>query len=119
MTDREIFKRNLSNIINEAKVKQQDIAKYAEVSYQTVSAWVTGRGYPRPEAMRKLCRFFGVPQSALTEEDKKEETPEEKLIDIYYCLPDEGREKLIQRAEELLILYPKRRRNNGKIKKGR
>ena len=38
MTDREIFKRNLSNLINASKVKQKDIAKYAEVSYQTVSS---------------------------------------------------------------------------------
>ena len=67
MTDREIFKTNLVNLMNETKTKQVDIAEYAEVSYQTVSAWVQGRGYPRADAMEKLCKFFGIKQSDLTE----------------------------------------------------
>lgn len=111
MTDREIFKTNLTNLMNETKVKQIDIAKYAEVSYQTVSAWVTGRGYPRADAMEKLCRFFGIKQSALTEEQK--DTDEDRLLSIYRILSDDGRSKLFERAEELVRLYPKRGNKNG------
>ena len=117
MTDREIFRRNLNNLLHETKTKQIDIARYAEVSYQTVSAWVKGRGYPRADTMEKLCRFFGVKQSALTEEQEHRETPEERLVLAYRSLPDDGREKLLQRADELLKLYPKRRRKNGKTEK--
>lgn len=116
MTDREIFQRNLSDMLNETKTKQIDLAKYAEVSYQTVSAWVKGRGYPRADALERVCRFFGVPKSVLTEPKEREQTPEEKLVLAYRTLPDEGKEKLMQRAEELLKLYPKRRRDNGKTK---
>ena len=58
MTDREVFQTNLINLMKQTKTKQSDIAKYAEVSYKTVSAWVCGRGYPRVDAMEKLCRFF-------------------------------------------------------------
>ena len=111
MTDREIFKTNLTNLMNETKVKQIDIARYAEVSYQTVSAWVTGRGYPRADAMEKLCRFFGIKQSALTEEQK--DTDEDRLLSIYRILSDDGRSKLFERAEELVRLYPKRGSKNG------
>ena len=57
MTDREIFQTNLKELMRTTKVKQIDIARYAEVSYQTVSSWVCGRGYPRAEAMEKLCKF--------------------------------------------------------------
>ena len=118
MTDREIFQNNLSNLIRNTKVKQIDIAKYAEVSYQTVSAWVKGRGYPRPETMEKLCRFFGIKQSELTESREKQETPEDMLITAFRTLPVEGKEKLLQRAEELLKLYPKKgRKPHGKAKK--
>ena len=113
MTDREIFKRNLSNLINASKVKQKDIAKYAEVSYQTVSSWVCGRGYPRAEAMEKLCRFFGIKQSALTEK-QNEKTPENDLIIMFRALPMEGKEKLMERAEELMQLYVKKGKRNGK-----
>ena len=107
MTDREIFKNNLVELMRTTKVKQIDIAKYAEVSYQTVSAWVTGRGYPRADAMEKLCRFFGVKQSALTE-DSNARSDEDVLLSRFRAMSDKGKEKLMERAEELVVLCPKR-----------
>lgn len=111
MTDREIFQTNLKELMRTTKVKQIDIARYAEVSYQTVSSWVCGRGYPRAEAMEKLCKFFGIRQSALTEEQK--ETDEDQLLLLFRSLPQEGKAKLMERAVELKKLYPKRRGQNG------
>lgn len=111
MTDREIFQTNLKELMRTTKVKQIDIARYAEVSYQTVSSWVCGRGYPRAEAMEKLCRFFGIRQSALTEEQT--ETDEDRLLILFRSLSPEGKDKLIERATELKQLYPKRRMRNG------
>ena len=105
MTQREIFKNNLVNLIRMTKVTQVDIAKYAEVSYKTVSAWVTGRGYPRADTMEKLCRFFGVKQSALTEEQKG--TDEDKLLSAFMALSPIGRQKLLDYADDLIRIYPK------------
>lgn len=116
MTDREIFQNNLTNLMNLTKVKQIDIAKYAEVSYQTVSAWVKGRGYPRADAMEKLCRFFGVKQSVLTEEHGSEKGKENILVDSFRSLSEEGQDKLLERASELKKLYPKGRKGSGKTK---
>lgn len=105
MTDREIFQENLTNLMRKSKVKQVDVAEYAEVSYKTVSAWVHGRGYPRIDAMTKLCKFFGVKMSALT---GKEEMPDEqKLLMNYRALPSVAKKKLIERSAELLKLYGK------------
>ena len=111
MTDREVFQHNLVNLMKSSKAKQIDIAKYAEVSYQTVSAWVCGRGYPRADAMEKLCKFFGIKQSALT--DNPEETDEDSLLLKFRSLSDEGKAKMLERASELLLLYPKRGNKNG------
>ena len=108
MTDREVFQTNLYNLMKKSNVKQADIARYAEVSYKTVSAWVCGRGYPRVEAMEKLCRFFGVKQSALTE--KPDETDEDRLLIAFRLLSNEGKTKLLERAEELKQLYPIKKR---------
>lgn len=113
MTDREIFKNNLYNLMKSAKVKQADIAKYAAVSSKTVSAWICGRGYPRAEAMEKLCRYFGVRQSALTEAQDPEMSKEDRLLLFFRSLPGEGQDKLVERAEELKKLYPKRGKSNG------
>ena len=111
MTDREIFKANLNELMRTTKTKQIDIAKYAEVSYQTVSSWVCGRGYPRADAMEKLCRFFGIKQSALTEDHTESE--EDQLLFVYRSISDEGKAKLLDRAAELSVLYPKKGRKNG------
>lgn len=112
MTDREIFKNNLTNLMKAAKVKQIDIAKYAGVSYQTVSAWVCGRGYPRAEAMEKLCRFFGVRTSALTD-DSSAEIQEDHLLSAFRSLSPEGKLKLLERADEMKVLYPMRRKKGN------
>ena len=114
MTDRKVFQENLVNLMNLTKVKQIDIANYVGVSYQTVSAWITGRGYPRVEAMAKLCAFFGVKQSVLTEEHTPEKTKEEKVVSLFRSLSDKGQDKLLERAEELHILYQKGKSKNEK-----
>ena len=113
MTDREIFQSNLVELMRLTKAKQVDIAHYAEVSYQTVSAWVCGRGYPRADAMEKLCKFFGVRQSALTEPHNPQQLHEDKLLLLFRSLPEEAQEKLLERAFELKRLYPKRGKFNG------
>lgn len=110
MTDREIFRTNLVNIMKATKTKQIDLSKYAEVSYQTVSAWVCGRGYPRADTMEKLCKFFGVKQSALTEEQNPKKTAEDHLIEAFRMMSDEGKYKLLERADELVLLCPKRKK---------
>ena len=113
MNDREIFRKNLADLMALTKVKQIDISNYIGVSYQTVSAWVTGRGYPRADAMEKLCAFFGIKQSILTEEHKEEKSNEQLLVDSFRSLSEIGQEKLLERAEELKKLYP-RSKKNGK-----
>lgn len=110
MTDREVFRNNLYNLMKITKAKQADIAKYAEVSYQTVSAWVCGRGYPRAESMEKLCKFFGVRQSALTESQEPEQTQEDQLISVFRTLSDDGKQKMLERAFEMKQLYPMRKK---------
>ena len=111
MTDREVFRNNLINLMKKTKTKQIDIAKYAEVSYKTVSAWVCGRGYPRVDAMEKLCKFFDVKQSALTE--NSDETDEDRLLLAFRTMSDTGKEKMLDRAAELMMLYPKKGKRNG------
>ena len=109
MTEKEIFQTNLTELMRSTKAKQIDIARYAEVSYQTVSAWVCGRGYPRAEAMAKLCKFFGIKQSDLTEQKDSNKSEEETLVEIFRCLSAEGKQKMLERAEEMRKLYPLRK----------
>jgi len=111
MTDREIFRKNFAELIRITKVKQIDVANYVGCSYQTVSAWVTGRGYPKPEAMEKICQFFGIRKRELMEYE--EDGQEALMIKLYRTLSNEGKQKLVERAYELTKLYPKRRKPDG------
>lgn len=111
MTNRDIFRQNLIDLMAHTKTKQIDIANYVEVSFQTVSAWVTGRGYPRADTMQKLCQFFGVKQSVLTEPHGQEDDPEQDLLDLFRSLSKTGQGKLFERAFELKRLYPRRTKN--------
>lgn len=115
MNRRETFKKNFNEIMRITKTKQIDLSKYTGVSYQTVSAWSTGRGYPRPEVMEKLCMYFGIKPTDLTEEPNPEITQEDRLVAAFRCLSYEGKKELLKRTYELVKLYPKRRmKDNGK-----
>ena len=109
---REAFKTNLYNLLRTTKVKQIDVAKAVDVDTRTVSAWVTGRAYPRPDSMGRLCEFFGVHLSALTDDQEPTETQEDILIKYFRSLSADGKEKLLERAEEMSRLYPLRRKDN-------
>lgn len=113
MTDREIFRLNFSELMRTSKVAQKDLAEYAKVSYKTVSAWVTGRGYPRAEQMENICKYFGIRQSALTEQKTPEKTQEDALLSCFRSLSPEGKLKMLERAEEMRKLYPMRRKKNA------
>ena len=107
MTDREIFRQNFRRLLRSTGVSQRIISEQIGVSFQTVSAWATGRGYPRADAMEKLCKFFKIKQSALTEDPHSLKSDERILIEGFRSLPESARKKMIERMEELAKLYPK------------
>jgi transcriptional regulator with XRE-family HTH domain len=105
MSDREIFQENLRRFLSDSGAKQIDLAKYTGVSDKTVSAWFTGRAYPRADVMEKICKFFGVRLSDMV--DSKQEQPDEdaQLLAYFHSLNSTGKSKLLERAEELVYLY--------------
>ena len=63
---RRVFRENLNRIIKERQLEQQDIASAVQKSPSTVSDWVTGKKYPRIDAMQKLAKALSVPIEELT-----------------------------------------------------
>lgn len=104
MTDREIFTRNFRKFLSQSGYQQQDIAKAVGVSRQTVSTWVTGKNYPRADVMERLASFFGIRLSDLVC-DEEGSMHEAQLLYAFNSMSEEGKAKLLERAEELLILY--------------
>lgn len=109
MTSRMIFQKNLKYFMEHDKVNQTDIAKALGVNRSTVSAWITGRGFPRADIIQQIAMYFGVRVSDLVLE-VQEETEDDRLLKLFRSLNSVGKAKLIERAEELKVLYGS---NNG------
>ena len=65
MNNREIFKKNLNDLLYSSGKMQKDLAEFVGAKTTTVSGWTRGISYPRADAMEKIALFFGVPTSRL------------------------------------------------------
>lgn len=95
-----VFVNNLRRYMENKGVDQSCIVAALGYSASTVSDWVTGKKYPRVDAMQKLADYFGVLLSDLTSEDNGTElrslTPtEQELISIFRSLNDKGQDMII------------------------
>ena len=69
MNNREIFQKNLNELLRSSGRMQKDLAEYVGAKTTTVSGWTRGVSYPRADAMEKIALFFGVPTSRLVGSD--------------------------------------------------
>ena len=63
-----IVAMNIYDFVQASGLSQAEIAKRTGLSTSTISAYVTGKNYPRPEQMALLARALGVSVAALTGE---------------------------------------------------
>jgi len=108
MTDREVFQKNIQKFLDDSGTMQKDLASAVGVSNKTVSAWIRGRGYPRADVMEKIARFFDVRLSDLVDQEPTEDEEETMLVNMFRSLSTAGKIKLLERAEELVVLYGKK-----------
>ena len=111
MNNREIFRKNLGKYIAESGMAQKDIATYLGVNRSTISAWLTGRGYPRADVMQKLTVLFGCEMSDLVMGEQERPSEEDRLLEMFRNLNSVGKVKLLERAEELTILFGEKSAN--------
>ena len=104
MTNRETFKQNLIELIAQSGRNQQDLADYLNVGKQTVSSWVNGKSYPRADVMERIAKYFNVTLPDLVY-NPKDRRAESEIIFMFHRLPDEGKAKLLERTNELAIIY--------------
>lgn len=65
---KQIFSRNLLSLMDKRNITQEDIAKIAGVSQQSVSNWVSAKLMPRMGSVEKLADYFHILKSDLLEE---------------------------------------------------
>ena len=113
MTDKErkqVFSKNLMNILNLRKKSQIEVANAIGVSQQTFNTWCRGVALPRMGKVQLLADYFNINMSDLIEPTATPApvpslSPDRKeLLDKYDVLNQEGKDKLIERADELISL---------------
>ena len=67
MDTRKIFADNLSRLLEERGLEQQRVASDLNISTSTLSAWVTGKRFPRADIMQLLAQYLHVTVSELVD----------------------------------------------------
>lgn len=96
---KKILANNLQYYMDRAGITQADIARRLHAHTSTVSYWVTGRSYPRPDAMQRLADMLSCTMSDLMNEhvldagEKKEEEKSDanaQFFDVALTINEEG-----------------------------
>ena len=74
------FAENIKKFRKERKLTQEALAEYLDVSFQTVSKWERGEGYPDITTLPVISTFFGVTLDELFGVNRAE--TEVKLVSI-------------------------------------
>lgn len=108
---REIFKNNLIYYMKARNITQHDLVLHLGVTASVVSDWVTGKTYPRIEAMQKISDFLHVSISDLNNSELHPVCPshlaystdsdEHELIQILNSLNRHNRHLLMAYAYKL------------------
>lgn len=111
ISQRTIVAMNIYDLVQASGLSQAEIAKRAGISKSTLSAYVTGKNYPRAEQLAALARVLGVPVSAITGDLNtragQSEVPQDvqQLLGIYQQLPTELRRMVVDVAQTILNGY--------------
>lgn len=65
---KEIMSKNLKKQLDKIGKTQTMMARDLNIPEMTVSNWVKGKTYPRPDKIQLMSDYFGVPRTHLTED---------------------------------------------------
>lgn len=118
------FRERFYELINDSDKTMKDLSKDLHVSNQTISAWKTGTRSPKEPTIIAIARHFNVNVEWLmgfdvpkkvnmdlqlfADPDYPLSAPEQQLVADYRALSPRGQQLLMDRAEELKLLYGKK-----------
>lgn len=111
--NKEIMAKNIQRLMDLYGKDRSDVCKDLGISYTTFTDWVKGKTYPRIDKIEILANYFHVSKADLVEEPDVKYYGKDgmALLITYHDLNDDGRQRLLQYAEELSAIakYQKRK----------
>ena len=111
MLSRELFSRNLRDLMARDRMNQVDLARSLGVTKAAVNYWVNGRSIPQVTIVQQMAELFCCSTDDLLKERKDNtllSSSEDRLLTSYRSLSPRGQQLLMDRAEELKVLYGKK-----------
>lgn len=99
-TEREIFARNLRNVVAQSHMNQSQIAEKLGVSRGTMNDYLNARAYPRPEKLAILCKILGVTQQELTTQNGAQ-LPEKEILALANIFEDPEKKEFFLAIQKL------------------
>lgn len=102
------FAQILENLMEIKDISAYKLSKDTGIAESTIARWRSGIAMPSQDKLKKLANYFGVPVDYLLGIEEKPDIPQdvEQLIEHYAIalaeMPDERRNKVMQRLFELL-----------------
>lgn len=79
---REVFSKNLKQILKEQGKTQLELANFVGVSDASVNNWVNGIKLPRMDKVDKICKFLNINRSTLIEQQKPNYQEYEEITNL-------------------------------------
>ena len=101
-----IFSKQLKAQLKLHEMTQSDLAKRLGVSTQSVTNWCRGAKAPRMDKVDSMCKIFNCRRSDLMEENSSIQlnNNDKTILNKYHQLNDKGKQRLLERADELIEL---------------
>ena len=109
-TKSEIFSENFKKLLEQRNITQYKLIKDLSLKKTTVNNWYNGRSMPKYDKLQILADYFGVPISALTEDNPDRLTGIESKTDqqsehYYYDKETQKVAEELRTNKDLKILF--------------
>ena len=111
MLSRELFSRNLRDLMARDRMNQVDLARALGVTKAAVNYWCNGRSIPQVTVVQKMADLFCCSTDDLLKERTSEmllSSTEDRLLSVFRSLSGEGQRYLIQQAHIASQMFGKK-----------
>jgi len=111
MLSREVFARNLRDLMARDRMNQVDLARALGVTKAAANYWYNGRSIPQVTIVQKMADLFCCSTDDLLKERTSDillSTSEDRLLGIFRSLSPEGQKYLLQQAHIASQMFAKK-----------